>query len=314
MTTLLLLILLIVTMLLWGFLLISFVPEKEAVAIRQRLERLRIRRAIRSEEAFSVQAQSITDRLGFYIYQLIWPVLSRLFPKGYLDWLQRLRTQSGQYDLTIGQLFTQKFGASVVFLIIGGGIAYMLGQPASAILKWAILGTLFGFFAVDFQMHSQASRRKTLIERQLPDFLDQLIVSVQAGLAPNAAIQFTTRRFRPGPLREEFEIALQEILLGAPRLEALARIAERTGQEDIRRLVLMLGFGERLGIPLSTTLTAVAEDLRNKRWEKAEKLANEAPVKIVFPTLLLVMPTIIIIIFAPMALNWFLGRTNQPGG
>ncbi|MCF6192508.1 MAG: hypothetical protein L3J76_05195, partial [Candidatus Hydrothermae bacterium] len=63
MTTLLLLILLIVTMLLWGFLLVSFVPEKEAVAIRQRLERLRIRRAIRSEEAFSVQAQSITDRL-----------------------------------------------------------------------------------------------------------------------------------------------------------------------------------------------------------------------------------------------------------
>ena len=299
----------------WGYFLISLVPQKEEVAVRRRLERLRMRRALRSEEAMSIQAESIADRIGFWIYQGTWPILSRLLPAGYLDYLKTKVTQAGRYDLTIGQLFAQKLGSAVLFGLLVGASAWLIFEASPrGILVAGVVGLLLGFFLMDLQILSMAGRRKTLIERQLPDFLDQLIVTIQAGLAPNAAIQFTTKRFRAGPLREEFEIALQEIMLGAPRIEALQRLAQRTQQEDIRRLVMMLAFGERLGIPLTQTLAAVAEDLRNKRWEKGEKLAHEAPVKIVFPTLILVLPTIILIIFAPMAINYFLKRGLYGGG
>lgn len=293
----------------WGYFLITLIPQKEEVAVRRRLERLRVRRALRTEEALSIQAESIADKIGFWIYQGIWPILSRLLPKGYMDYLKGKLAQAGRYDLTIGQLFTQKLGAAALFALLVGGAAWLVFNASGIALILAVLvGGVVGFFFIDINVINMAGRRKSLIERQLPDFLDQLIVTVQAGLAPNAAIQFTTRRFRKGPLREEFEIALQEILLGAPRVEALQRLAKRTQQEDLRRLVMMLHFGERLGIPITQTLMAVSEDLRNKRWEKGEKLANEAPVKIVFPLLLLILPTIIIIIFAPMALNYFLKR------
>ncbi len=299
----------------WGYLLISMIPQKEEVAVRRRLERLRMRRALRTEEAMSIQAEGIADKIGFWIYQGVWPVLSRMLPAGYVEFLKVKLTQAGRYDLTIGQLFAQKLGAAVLFALLWGGAAWLVLNITGTGLLWAlVLGGLLGFFFVDLQILNLAGRRKTLIERQLPDFLDQLIVTIQAGLAPNAAIQFTTKRFRPGPLREEFEIALQEILLGAPRIEALQRLAQRTQQEDLRRLVMMLHFGERLGIPLTQTLSAVAEDLRNKRWEKGEKLAHEAPVKIVFPTLLLILPTIILIIFAPMAINYFLRRGMYGAG
>ncbi len=299
----------------WGYFLISMVPQKEEVAVRRRLERLRMRRALRSEEAMSIQAESIADRIGFWIYQGTWPLLSRLLPAGYMDFLRTKLAQAGRYDLTIGQLFAQKLGAAVLFALLVGAAAWLIFEATPrGILVAGILGLALGFFLMDLQIISMAGRRRTLIERQLPDFLDQLIVTIQAGLAPNAAIQFTTKRFRAGPLREEFEIALQEIMLGAPRIEALQRLAQRTQQEDIRRLVMMLAFGERLGIPLTQTLSAVAEDLRNKRWEKGEKLAHEAPVKIVFPTLILVLPTIILIIFAPMAINYFLKRGMYGGG
>lgn len=299
----------------WGYFLITLIPQKEEVAVRRRLERLRLRRALRSEEAMSIQAESIADRVGFWIYQGVWPVLSGLLPAGYIDFLKAKLTQAGRYDLTIGQLFAQKLGSFVLFGGMVGIIAWLVFDASpKGIVVAALAAGLFGFFLIDLQVLTEAGRRRALIERQLPDFLDQLIVTIQAGLAPNAAIQFTTRRFRRGPLREEFELALQEIALGAPRIEALQRLAQRTQQEDLRRLVMMLSFGERMGIPLSQTLAAVADDLRNKRWEKGEKLAHEAPVKIVFPTLILVLPTIILIIFAPMAINYFLKRGMYGGG
>ena len=287
------------------FLILALVPSEREVDVKKRIERLRARTALRRREAVSFEMEGFTEKVGFYISQKLQPVLRKILPSRYFESIEKRLIMAGQYDATVGRFMAQKFGGLIFIGILGGGVAYVMFHMST--LNSVIIGILagiFGFFIPDISLSGAIKKRHELIDKQLPDFLDQLVTSVKAGLAPNAAFQFTTRRFKPGPIREEFEIALQEIFLGSPRMEALARIGERTGHKDIKRMVAMLMYGEKLGVPISQTLSSVAEDLRNKRWEAAEEKAQKAPVKITFPMILLILPTIFLIIIGTIILNY----------
>ncbi len=287
------------------FLVLALIPSEREVDVRKRIERMRARTALRKREAVSFEMESFTERVGFYLSQKFQPILKKVLPSRYFESIEKRLIMAGEYDTTIGRFMAQKLGGFIFLGLLGGLIVNIIFHMSVA--KSVLLGVLigvFGFFIPDITLSGAIKRRHELIDKQLPDFLDQLVTSVKAGLAPNAAFQFTTKRFKEGPIREEFEIALQEIFLGSPRMEALARIGERTGHKDLKRMVAMLMYGEKLGVPISQTLSSVAEDLRNKRWETAEEKAQKAPVKITFPMILLILPTIFLIIFGTILLNY----------
>lgn len=295
------------------FLVLALIPSEREVDVRKRIERMRARTALRRREAVSFEMESFTERIGFFLSQKFQPVLKKILPSRYFESIEKKLIMAGEYDTSVGRFLSQKFGGLLFLGVLGGLVVNVIfKQPiAKSFIFGAIVG-LFGFFLPDVTLSGAIKRRHEMIDKQLPDFLDQLVTSVKAGLAPNAAFQFTTKRFKEGPIKEEFEIALQEIFLGSPRMEALARIGERTGHKDIIRMIAMLMYGEKLGVPISQTLSSVAEDLRNKRWEKAEEKAQKAPVKITFPMILLILPTIFMIIFGTILLNYLYNvRPNQ---
>ena len=295
------------------FLVLALIPSETQVDVRKRIERMRARTALRRREAVSFEMESFTERVGFFISQKFQPIFKNILPTKYFDSIEKKLIMAGEYDTSVGRFIAQKFGGLVFLGILGALVINVIfKQPLGKSVILGIIVGLLGFFLPDFTLSSAIKRRHELIDKQLPDFLDQLVTSVKAGLAPNAAFQFTTKRFKEGPIKDEFEIALQEIFLGSPRMEALARIGERTGHKDLKRMVSMLMYGEKLGVPISQTLSSVADDLRNKRWENAEERAQKAPVKITFPMILLILPTIFLVIFGTILLNYLYNiRPNQ---
>jgi tight adherence protein C len=162
--------------------------------------------------------------------------------------------------------------------------------------------TVLGWFAPDIVLKQKADRRQQDVRRSLADAIDQLTVTVQAGLGLDAAIARVARRTR-GPLGHELARVGQDVRAGMSRSAALTAMAERVEVPELRHVVLALAQAERLGVPVAKTLQVQSHELRLKRRQYAEEQAMKLPVKILFPTALFILPTLFIVVLGPAALN-----------
>ncbi len=168
-----------------------------------------------------------------------------------------------------------------------------------------VLGALLPFL----WLRDQVKRRHLEIMRDMPFHLDLLTLSVEAGLDFGAAVARMVDRGRPGPLLEEFNAFLGEIRMGKTRAESLEAMAERVGMPALSNFIGALIQADRLGSGLGRTLRLQAEQQRNERFQRAEKLASEAPVKMLLPLVLFIFPTIWIILAAPLVFEWIFKGT-----
>lgn len=168
-----------------------------------------------------------------------------------------------------------------------------------------------GFLGPIFWLRQVANQRRRLIMRQLPDVLDLITLSIEAGLAFDGAVYEATRRFK-GPLSEELKRAMKEVTLGKLRSQALRDMAERLKLEDISLLVSAVHQSETLGSPLSDALKALATELRKKRLRMIREQIAKLPVKLIFPLVLFIFPTLFIAILGPAIVQ--LTRTGLGGG
>ena len=150
--------------------------------------------------------------------------------------------------------------------------------------------------------------RKDAIQKTLPEFLDMVASTVQAGLALNSALAYAVEA-SPGPLGEEIREALAEIRLGRSRAEALKAAGERTNQPDLRNALRVMTQAERLGANIAKLLIELAEDARHQRLMLVEEMAAKLPVKMVFPMVFFMIPSIFTIIFGTVAANYFAPTT-----
>ncbi|MCS7223411.1 MAG: type II secretion system F family protein [Armatimonadetes bacterium] len=207
-------------------------------------------------------------------------------------------------------------------LTLGGGGTFLslwvlranaVEPPATYVF---ILAALFfpviGFEAPAIYLRSVASSRRRQVLRSLPDFVDLLATSVEAGLALDAAVDRVVRRF-PGPLADEFRRYLWEVQIGRSRNEALLGIAERTDVEDVRLIAAALGQAELMGIPVADVLRTQAEDLRLRRLQRVREQAMRAPVRMVLPLALCFCPVLFILLFTPLLIRLLEAGIN-PGG
>jgi tight adherence protein C len=180
-----------------------------------------------------------------------------------------------------------------------GGIA---GQGSLGIML-AILFGLIGFVLPDIFISFKARGRREEIRSELPDALDLLAVSVEAGLGFDAAISKLTEHME-GPLVEEFALSLGEMRIGETRQHALEKMVQRVQAPELASFVRAIIQADQLGISLGRILRVQATDTRNKRQAAAEEKAMKAPIKMLFPTALFIFPSMFLIILGPAFLNF----------
>jgi tight adherence protein C len=179
------------------------------------------------------------------------------------------------------------FGASKGFAM---GLA--MGAAAGAV----------GFIAPDFVLNKKIRARQERLSQDLPDALDLLAVSVEAGLGFDAAVVKITEQVE-GPLGEEFSLTLNEMRIGESRQDALKKLADRTGIPEIAAFSRAIVQADQFGISLGRILRVQAVDTRHRRQIAAEEKAMKAPVKMLFPTVIFIFPSMFIVILGPAFLN-----------
>lgn len=150
----------------------------------------------------------------------------------------------------------------------------------------------------DFMLRRHALARAERLTADLPEAIDQIVISLEAGVSFDAAVSFYVRRSKSA-LARELQVLLSELRMGESRTSALRRLAERVPSADMRNFVQTLLQSESVGISRSTVLAAQAADLRHRRQTVAEELAQKAPVKMLFPMLVFIMPVMLVIILGP---------------
>lgn len=195
-----------------------------------------------------------------------------------------------------------KAAAGALGLVVGIAVALLLGPGGSWTLVIPLLLGLGGLFTPEIYLSHATQRRGQLVTLALPESLDLLALTVQAGLGLEQALTEVSAEV-PGPLGEEFERVLKEQQLGRSRREALEALRLRTSSEDLARLVAALLHAEELGTPLSTTLRTQATELRRRRRARARERAGKAPVKLLFPLIFCILPAMFVVIIGPGILS-----------
>ena len=197
------------------------------------------------------------------------------------------------------------FLAAKGFLAVGGGLFGLLIMSATG----SGLGLLFvgafgagGFIAPDYFVSLKAKGRRERIRADLPDALDLLAVSVEAGLGFDGAIAKLTEHME-GPLAEEFGLTLGEMRIGESRQDALKRMSERVDAAELSSFTRAIIQADQLGTSLGRILRVQAADTRLRRQAAAEERAMKAPIKMLFPTVLFIFPAMFLIILGPAFLN-----------
>jgi tight adherence protein C len=187
-------------------------------------------------------------------------------------------------------------GGAVTGLLIGTALA-----PKYALPLMFFTG-LFGFAAPGIYVNSRARKRQAAVAAELPDALDLLAVSVEAGLGFDGAVQKLTEHM-DGPLIDEFDLALGEMRIGEGRQEALKKISERSASPEMASFVRAIIQADQLGISLGRILKVQAGDTRLKRQLLAEEKAMKAPIKMLFPTVVFIFPAMFLVVLGPAFLN-----------
>ena len=187
-------------------------------------------------------------------------------------------------------------------ILLGLLLGKMSGYTGFGLLRLAVMLGAMGLFAPVAWLRRKQDERTASIRRDLPDVLDLLAISVEAGVGFEAAVEVVTRHF-DGPLATEFARTLQEMELGLPRRDALQNLKRRTEVPELSNFVLILVQADALGMPIGRVLRTQAVEMRLKRKQWAREKAARLPVKILLPLTLFILPALFVVILGPAAMS-----------
>lgn len=195
----------------------------------------------------------------------------------------------------------------VKYLAAGGAalLLWFLGKVSGSSLQAALMGSAglgLGWFFPDLYLNKKCSVRKQEIEKTLPDALDLLTVSVEAGLGFDGALAKVVEK-KKGVLSSEFMAMLQEVKMGKPRIEALRDMSRRVDVDDLSTFTGSVILADQLGISISNILRLQSEQIRQKRRQRAEEAAMKTPVKIIIPMVFFIFPAIFVVLLGPAVIQ-----------
>lgn len=284
------------------------------------VERRRINRSLRNLDHWHVASTDIRA------HELAVPLPSRVLLPGIRRFgqLVRRRTPAGITERLAHRL---EFAGSpegwdaervIALKVMGGtfGVLAVLAlgtfldlSPFRVAIFTAFAG-LLGYFLPDMQLSSLAQKRQEAIQRALPDSLDLLSITVEAGLGFDAALSRVATQVS-GPLGEEYYRVIKEMQLGKSRADALRGLRDRTTVAELRSFVLAMIQADIFGLAIANVLQVQAAEMRVKRRQRAEEKAQKVPVKILFPLVTCIFPSLFIVLLGPAAIRVYETLFNQ---
>ena len=172
------------------------------------------------------------------------------------------------------------------------------GASGAAIFLFAFFGLVMGWVLPRFYVGRRARLRFEQIEYDLPELIDLLVVSIESGLGLTGSMRVATERLQ-GPLGDEMKLLLHEQQMGLASDEAMRSLLERCDTEGVRSFVRAILQGEQLGVSIGQIMRNLALEMRKKRRQRAEERAQKAPIKVLFPLVFLIFPSIFVVILGP---------------
>lgn len=225
--------------------------------------------------------------------------LAKLTPASFRAQAEELVDQTNNFNGMGLSGFMLFLGASTIFFfLLGLWLVHSKNMPL--VKSFLIFGAFIvaGMYVPFFVLRRMVEERQEAIRQSMPDVLDLLCVSVQAGLGFDGAMGKVTAKMK-GPLIEEFERLLQELRMGITRRNALNRLAKRCGIEEMKLFTAALIQAEKLGVGTAQVLEIQSENMREMRRQRAKESAAKLPVKIVFPTMVFIFPVLFIVVLGP---------------
>jgi len=243
---------------------------------------------------------SALERLIFPFAGKVISSITRLTPLDLYGRTNRLIELAGNPpSLTAERIVAFKIVGGIAGLVIGLVVAPAL--PFKGIVPTVMIAVLFALTGYTFPsagLASKASKRQKEIRKAMPDTMDLLTISVEAGLGFDAALAQVVKNV-PGPLSEEIARMLQEMQIGVSRTEALRHVNDRTEVPELDGFVLSMIQADKYGVGVAKVLRAQSTELRQKRRQRAEEVAQKVPLKLLFPMIFMVLPALFIVILGP---------------
>jgi tight adherence protein C len=231
-------------------------------------------------------------------------LVRRLTPSEWHERLrERIRLAGLEVTLAPQVVYVGKVVGAVVGLALFGGVALVLAVAGPMAVAMLLLGVAGGFVAPDVVLGRRADDRQADIRRTLPEALDLMAISVQAGVGLEQAITVVTDRLQ-GALGEELTRFLNEVQLGFSRRDALQNLRDRNSCPELSTFVLSLLQADALGIAIGDVLKTQATEMRAKRRQRARERAAKAPVRLLFPLVFGILPALFIVILGPAAIQF----------
>lgn len=229
-------------------------------------------------------------------------VLGRYTPNGIVTKASAKLAQAGYQWVNPATYLGVKAVVTLGLFVIASMTAFLSHMEMKMFLLYAVGFPGLGFLLPDVWLGMLAGKRKGLIRSALPDLLDLLTVSVEAGLGFDQALIKASEKMN-GALIEEIKRTLQEMRIGKSRAEALRSLAERVNLPDLTSFTAALIQADQLGVSIATVLRVQSDTMRTKRRQVAEEAAMKAPLKLLFPLVLFIFPTIFVILLGPAVIN-----------
>ncbi|WP_427117827.1 type II secretion system F family protein [Pseudarthrobacter scleromae] len=233
----------------------------------------------------------------------------RLTPPAYVAFLDRLLALAGRpASMPLGKVLGSKLAIGLAGITVG---IYLTAIGSTPLMKLSGLFVLFlGYFIPDLLLYSKGQERQKVMQLELANTLDQMLISVEAGLGFEGAMARAGENGK-GPLAEELVRTLQDMQVGRSRRESYTALAERTSIPELRSFVQAVVQADTYGIAISRVLRVQAKVMRVKRRQRAEEKAMKLPVMILFPLLFFIFPVLFIAILGPAVINTVVTFSGQ---
>ena len=250
--------------------------------------------------SFGADTAAFRERVVGPLVSKLSGLVLRINPKQTVEGVSRQLLSAGMRNVSPNAFIATRAGLAIVGLVIGVLVGSASAPRFGLVL--ALGAAALGYMVPGVVVNSRARKRQAQILSELPDALDLLAVSVEAGMGFDGAVSKLVQ-YMEGPLVDEFNLALGEMRVGESRAEALKKMADRVDAQELSAFVRALVQADQLGTSLGRMLRVQATDTRLKRQMAAEEKAMKAPIKMLFPTAGFIFPSMFIIILGPAALS-----------
>lgn len=215
----------------------------------------------------------------------------------------RLVRAGNPWRLSAGEFITLQYALAISLALAFLLISNRLPLSTSQIISLSLLAGAAGFMLPEITLRSHTRKRKEEALRQLPNTLDLLMASIEAGMGFDGALQKVGEKNR-GVLGEEFQKTLKEIQMGVPRREALRNLANRLECEELQRIISSIIQADQMGVSMGNILRIQSAQLRQQRRQKAEERAAKAPIMMLFPLIFFVFPALFVVLLGPAIIQF----------